>query len=182
MHRSTILFTAIKKASSSYFALLFLLSYFIFLQTCYILLYALFTLPYYLLLALLLFLLFLLLLLLLLFLLFRSVIMLLKLSSPFLFHFLPVILPPSLFSHGSYLSRLIIISIISFHSCVVCDVQWSPSHPAVFSTITSGGCLALWNLRYEVPSSCLVQAASYLSRFFLSLFVLDCGVCVCVCV
>ena len=28
----------------------------------------------------------------------------------------------------------------------VCDVQWSPVHPAVFVTITSGGSLALWNL------------------------------------
>jgi hypothetical protein len=28
----------------------------------------------------------------------------------------------------------------------VCDAQWSPAHPAVFSTITSGGELSLWNL------------------------------------
>lgn len=28
----------------------------------------------------------------------------------------------------------------------VCDVQWSPVHPAVFSTITSTGKLSLWNL------------------------------------
>jgi WD40 repeat protein len=28
----------------------------------------------------------------------------------------------------------------------VCDVQWSPSNPALFSTISSGGSLALWNL------------------------------------
>jgi len=28
----------------------------------------------------------------------------------------------------------------------VCDVQWSPTHPALFSTITSGGILSLWNL------------------------------------
>ena len=94
--------------------------------------------------------------------------------------------PRSLLSHGNHSSLLIFIQILLFHCCVVCDVQWSPSHPAVFSTITSGGCLALWNLRYEVPSSCLVQAASYFSQLFLSLFVLDCFallcVCVCVCV
>ena len=28
----------------------------------------------------------------------------------------------------------------------VCDVQWSPVHPAVFVTVTSGGRIALWNL------------------------------------
>jgi WD40 repeat protein len=28
----------------------------------------------------------------------------------------------------------------------VCDVQWSPVHPAMFVTATSGGRLALWNL------------------------------------
>jgi dynein intermediate chain len=28
----------------------------------------------------------------------------------------------------------------------VCDVQWSPVHPAVFVTVTSGGRISLWNL------------------------------------
>lgn len=28
----------------------------------------------------------------------------------------------------------------------VCDVQWSPVHPAVFATITSSGRISLWNL------------------------------------
>ena len=28
----------------------------------------------------------------------------------------------------------------------ISDVQWCPTHPAVFSTITSGGTLALWDL------------------------------------
>ena len=60
MHRSIILFTVIKKASPSYFAWLFLLSYLIFLQFCYTLSYAFFTFSFYLLLILLLLLLFLL--------------------------------------------------------------------------------------------------------------------------
>lgn len=28
----------------------------------------------------------------------------------------------------------------------VCDVRWSPTNPAVFCTITSGGMLTLWDL------------------------------------
>lgn len=28
----------------------------------------------------------------------------------------------------------------------VCDVQWSPVNPALFSTITSGGKLSIWNI------------------------------------
>lgn len=47
----------------------------------------------------------------------------------------------------------------------MCDVQWSPSHPAVFSTITSGGCLALWNLRYKVPSIHLLILLLSCSKF-----------------
>jgi len=32
----------------------------------------------------------------------------------------------------------------------VTDVRWSPTHPAVFATIASGGDLALWNLAKSV--------------------------------
>lgn len=75
-------------------------------------------------------------------------------SASFFYHFLLnhylfILIPPILphpFS-SSHLFPLLFDSSIHLHE--VCDVQWSPSHPAVFSTITSGGCLALWNLRYE---------------------------------
>ena len=70
-------------------------------------------------------------------------------SSPFLLLFFSSFLL-------LHLLLLLLFFLFFFHSHTVCDVQWSPSHPAVFSTITSGGCLALWNLRYDVPSFPLI--------------------------
>eukprot|EP00600_Ochromonadales_sp_CCMP1393_P014041 CAMPEP_0175014450 /NCGR_PEP_ID=MMETSP0005-20121125/10544_1 /TAXON_ID=420556 /ORGANISM="Ochromonas sp., Strain CCMP1393" /LENGTH=222 /DNA_ID=CAMNT_0016271145 /DNA_START=17 /DNA_END=686 /DNA_ORIENTATION=+ len=32
----------------------------------------------------------------------------------------------------------------------VCDVQWSPVHPAIFVTVNAGGSVALWNLSRSV--------------------------------
>lgn len=32
----------------------------------------------------------------------------------------------------------------------VCDVQWSPTHPALFCTVSSGGTLTLWDLSKSI--------------------------------
>mmetsp|Transcript_1469 Transcript_1469/g.2033 ORF Transcript_1469/g.2033 Transcript_1469/m.2033 type:complete len:170 (-) Transcript_1469:295-804(-) len=37
----------------------------------------------------------------------------------------------------------------------VCDVRWSPLHPALFSTVSSCGDLALWNLNHSTEEPLL---------------------------